>query len=853
MILTGLTLKQVKELQYKYGRNEITTKNKGKLIKKIAQILSEPIYLLLSCSALIYFLLGEPSEGAIMIGFVLFVIGIDVLQGARTGNTLKKLNEITTPKIKVIREGTEMMISGVELVPGDVMLLSEGVKIPADGYLVSAVGLCVDESILTGESEGVLKYAVPKRNIIQAEEDTGYFRKDYCYTGTLVTLGSGTVVVEKIGNVTEYGKIADKIRKAPLESTLLQKQMGRLAKQCTYIAAILFVMVGVVTFLNLSDYSLKERGVESILAGVVLALSMIPGEFPVILSVFLSMGALRLSKKNALIRTLPAVETLGSVSVLCVDKTGTITQNSLKVHEFWAFDRQEERLCKTLALACKEGTFDPLENAMLQYGEGLCSKCEIRAKGLIACDITLPRPTLFKEYAFTNELKAMGQVWYKENRFIIAAKGCPETIINLCIMSKDQEHLVKQKVANLTEMGLRVIAVADRTLKENETIPESLLECQLYLRGMIGLIDSPRENIRENIKSCYEAGIRIVMITGDHPVTAASIAKSAGIRNSIQIITGDEISKFSEEELRQRVKDCNIFARVLPLHKMRIVKALKDNGEIVAMTGDGVNDSPAQKIANIGIAMGKHGSEVCREAADLILLDDNFSTILDSVKDGRRIYQNIRKAVGYVFSIHIPIALISLVAPILKIRPEALLLLPLHIVLMELVMDPTCSIALERQPPEDNIMRKNPRNPNDKLLSQGLFVKSILQGLIIFITTFTLYYGLLLSSYSPEIARSAGFSTLVLSNIFLVLVNCSEKESILWTIRKIGKDKGIWVVNLLTLFGLFLMIYSPMNVIMKFSPLPITLVLTVVSVSAVSVLWYEVVKMVKRKLFTTYH
>ncbi|MHB8130041.1 MAG: cation-translocating P-type ATPase [Mobilitalea sp.] len=855
----GLTMKEAKERQDQYGKNEISTKNKGKILRKIMLIFSEPIYLLLSCASIIYFILGEPVDGAIMIAFVIFVIGIDVFQDTRTGNALRKLKEISTPKIKVIREGMELLIPGEDLVPGDYMMLCEGVKIPADGYLISETGLCIDESILTGESLGIWKYARDNSSVSQSEYNdikrynkiTGsneYFKRDYCYTGTFVILGSGIVVVEKTGNYTEYGKIAEKIAKAPMENSLLQRQMKKLAKHCTYLAMALFVLVSLATFLNLSEYVISERIIHSILAGVVLALSMIPGEFPVILSVFLSMGALRLAKKKALIRHLPAVETLGAVSVLCMDKTGTITQNKMQVSDCFIVNRQEGKFCRIMALACKVGTYDPVEKAMLEYGEQLCIQCQTQVEEIMACSITNSKPILLKEYAFTNELKAMGQVWQEREKVVIAAKGSPETILSLCFLSTQQEHDVNIKIKQFLEKGLRVLAIADRTLLGSDEIPDSLLECQLFLRGIIGLADPPRQEMKAHINTCYDAGIRVVMITGDHPLTASTIANTVGIKNSKQVISGDEISKLSEEELRVKVKECNLFARVLPLHKMRIVKALKDNGEVVAMTGDGVNDSPAQKIANIGIAMGKHGSEVCREAADVILLDDNFSTILDSIKDGRRIYQNIVKTIGYVFAIHIPIALISLIAPMLGIEPTALLLLPLHIVLLELVMDPTCSVALERQPAEDNIMLKAPRSPLNQLLSAKRLAKSMIQGLIIFLASFGLYYVLLSLDYPVTLARTAGFSVLVLSNVLLVLVNCSETESFLLTIKKIRKDIGIWLVDAIILLGLCVMIYSPLYKIFGFAPLSASLFIIALVISVMAVLWYEFVKLVRRAI-----
>ncbi|MDF2540216.1 MAG: ATPase, P-type (transporting), superfamily, subfamily [Herbinix sp.] len=850
---SGLSMKEAKELQDHYGRNEISTKHRAKIIKKILHIFSEPIYLLLSCSSIIYYILGEPVDGLIMIAFVIFVIGIDVFQDVRTGNALRKLKEISTPKIQVIREGREVLLSGTELVPGDLMLISEGVKIPADGYLISAAGLCVDESILTGESLGVWKCA---RQEMESYQNIGktldgqitdnkdaqhYNRKDYCYTGTLVILGTGTLIIEKIGNQTEYGKIADKITNVPMTNSILQRQMKKLAKQCTYFAAILFLMVSFFTFFNLSEYVLSERVIHSMLAGVVLALSMIPGEFPVILSVFLSMGAMRLAKKKALIRHLPAVETLGAISVLCMDKTGTITQNKMQVTDYYIADRQEGKFCKVMALTCKTGTYDPVEKAMLQYGEQLCRECKNKSEVLSACNMHHRSPMLIKEYSFTNELKAMGQVWKDDANYLVAAKGSPETILSLCYLPVDRENELKKKIMGFLERGLRVICIADRTLTEDESIPNSLSECRLFFRGMIGLSDPARDGIKDNIKACYDAGIRVLMITGDHPVTASSIAGTVGIENSSQVITGDQISKMTDRDLRRTVMTCNLYARVLPLHKMRIVKALKDNGETVAMTGDGVNDSPAQKMADIGIAMGKHGSEVCREAADLILLDDNFTVVLDTIKDGRRIYQNIIKTIGYVFAIHLPIALISLVAPMFGIGPEALMLLPLHIVLLELVMDPTCSIALERQPSEDDIMKKSPRSPKEQLLTRRRLIKSMIQGLMIFFASFGLYLGLLTLSYPITLARTVGFAVLVLANIFLVLVNCSETESVLRTIKKIGKDRGIWLVNLITLSGICCMIYSPLNIALGFTPLTVFYCIVVLFASSISVFWYEII------------
>ena len=395
----------------------------------------------------------------------------------------------------------------------------------------------------------------------------------------------------------------------------------------------------------------------------------------------------------------------------------------------------------------------------------------------------------------------------------------------------------------MSKQGLRVIAVGRMLIQNENEIPDTLLECRLELLGMIGLADPPRESVKEDIKTCTKAGVRVVMITGDSGITASSIANQINMPNSDHIITGDELNEMSDDELRERVKDVSIFSRVLPEHKMRIVKAFKENGEVVAMTGDGVNDAPALKYADIGIAMGKRGSEVSREAADLILLDDNFSTIVDTIKDGRRIYDNIKKAVGYVFTIHMPIAFASLLAPMMGINPASLLLLPLHVVLLELVIDPTCSIVLERQPAESNIMQRPPRNPKEKLLTASMLSKSVIQGLMIFGASFAMYYYFInLYPDNAPLARTMGLSIILLSNVLLVQVNSSNTEFAFKTFMRQIKDKVMWAVIIGTIAGIFIMIYTPLSGFLKLAPLSATQLLLSIGISCVAVLWYELVK-----------
>jgi len=829
--MVGLTSEEAKRLQQQYGKNELTPQKTESFLKKFFHIICEPMFLLLIIAAVIYFILGEPRDGAIMLIFVVGIISIDVIQEWKTDRTLNALKDLSAPHITVIRDGKEQTIASTELVPGDLMLIWEGVKIPADGTVLRCADLCVDESSLTGEAEGVWK--IPAES---AEPTKDYWRRDYCYAGTLVTQGSATILVEKIGASTEYGKIGMGVATAPTEDTPLQKQTRKLVKTCAIIAGILFILVGVFTWFNIPDHKFFDRLIESVLSGVTLAMAMIPEEFPVILTVFLSMGAWRLSKKHSLVRKLPSVETLGAVSVLCVDKTGTITMNQMTVQNTWTAAGDEHNLLKTMGLGCEIEAYDPMEKAMLRY----CEEHQITTEDLFSGELVY-------EYVFTNELKMMGHVWRRDGNLIIAAKGSPERILTICNLTAEQRKEAEDRIFTLSSEGLRVIAVAAGYPQNESEVPASIDDCRLTLLGLIGLADPPRDSVKNDIAVCTRAGIRVVMITGDNGVTASAIAKKIGIPNSNHIITGDMLEKMTDEELREAVKDVSIFSRVIPEHKMRIVKAFKENGEIVAMTGDGVNDAPALKYADIGIAMGKRGSEVSREAADLILMDDNFTTIVETILDGRRIYDNIRKAVGYVFTIHIPIAFASLLAPFFGIAPAALLILPIHVVLLEVLIDPTCSIVLERQPAETDIMERKPRDPKEKLLTAKLLTKSVLQGLTVFAASFGAYFIIL--GGNPDnapIARAMGLAIIMLANLFLVQVNSSDRDFAYHSVTRLIKDKVMWAVYIGTLAILAIILYTPLSGLLKLSALSGIQLLVALGLAALSVLWYEVVKLIKK-------
>ena len=827
MMEKGLTDKEVEELRKKYGKNEIVTEKKENFVIKAIHIICEPMFLLLMIAATIYFILGEPRDGIVMLVFVVGIIMIDIIQEWKTDKTLNALKDLSEPRIRVLRNGKKIEIPSAELVPGDIMYIHEGVKIPADGFVIKCSGLRVDESSLTGEAEGVWKNS-------NEDKTDDYWKKNYCYQGTLVIQGTGIIKVDKIGSETEYGKIGYNISKAVQSKTPLQSQTDKLVKLCAIIAFVLFILVGLFTYFNLSDHTFKDRIIESILSGITLAMAMIPEEFPVVLTVFLSMGAWRLAKKNSLVKKLPAVETLGAVSVLCVDKTGTITKNQMEVADVITKQDKKE-LSRIMGLCCEEETYDPMEKAMFKYAKKL---------GIHKNDLFTG--SKIKEYPFNNDTKMVGYVWNVDNELILATKGSPESILKACDIDGDELNQVNDEIRVMQEKGLRVIAVAKKELTNERELKDELEDYKLDFMGIVGLIDPPKETVKEDIKLCKKAGVRVVMITGDNGITASAIAKSIGMDNVDNIITGDMLDKMNDIELRKAVKNVSIFSRVIPEHKMRIVEAFQSNGEIVAMTGDGVNDAPALKQAEIGIAMGKRGSEVSREAADLILMDDNFSTIVDTIEDGRRIYDNIRKAVGYIFIIHIPIALSSLLSPLFGVSPSDLLLLPLHVVLLELIIDPTCSIVFERQPAESNLMKRKPRDVKESIVKNTLF-KSVIQGLMIFIASFGTYYYLLKTDVL--VARTMGLLILVISNIFLVQVNSSEYDYVFDSIKKIAKDKVMLLSNLLIVITIILTIYTPINKFLKLTSLSFKYIILAIVISFISVFWYEIIKVIKRNYY----
>jgi Ca2+-transporting ATPase len=810
----GLTEKEVLEAREKYGTNEMEKKKKENFLQKVVHIFSEPMFLLLIITASIYFILGEIGDGVIMLCFVLFISGIEFVQEQKTDKAIEELNVLSSLNVKVIREGKTKIIDSKDIVVGDIVKLEEGDKISADSVILECQGLGVNESALTGESEVVYKKL--------EDNSDNHFKLNKCYAGCDVVNGSATVRVTEVGINTEYGKIGRDLNTISKEKTPLEKQVKKLIVVCTLVSFLFFVGVIIINFICSKNLIFKDRLIQSILSGITIAMATIPEEIPVVLTVFLAMGAWGLTQKNTLTRNMKAVETLGAVTVLCTDKTGTLTENKMTVKKTFSSD---EDFLLVSSLACPKVPYDTMEIAIQEY----CFKDDINNE--------VYDNDLIYEYVFNNEDKMMGQIWRVNDKNLLCVKGAYESVLELCEMNKDNREKVVKKVEEYSRDGYRVLAIAKR--EDVVEIPKRLKDNKLVFVGLIALEDPPREGVKDSIKSCYEAGVRVIMITGDNGETAKGIAGKIGLEHNDKVITGRELEEISDDELKEVVKTTNIFARVYPNHKMRIVKALQENNEVVAMTGDGVNDAPALKKAEIGIAMGKRGTNVSKESSDMILMDDNFNTIVVAIKNGRTIYNNIRKAISYILVIHIPIALVSLIVPLFKLPT---LLLPIHIVLLELIIDPTSSIIFQRLKPDGDVMREKPRRIDEAIMSGKEVIKCILQGLVIFLFFFGSYYCLIRSGCNQSFARTFSFAILVLSNILVVYV-LQSKEYALKNFVSDLKDRVIVMINSLIIIMLLFIIYVPVfNKLVGTSGLEVGSLLMVVLISLLATIPFDILK-----------
>lgn len=809
----GLSAKEVIASREKYGKNKLEEDKKESIIIKILSIFKEPMFLLLLIAASIYFIVGEYADGIIMLIFVLGICTIEFIEESKTEKALEELNKLSALNVKVIRNGKKEIISSEEIVVGDIVILEEGDQTPADGKVLYSQSLGLNESTLTGETDIVYKNT--------KEDKENHFKLNYCYSSTNVTNGYGIVRIENVGVNTEIGKIGKSLNEIEKEKTPLEKQINKLVLICTIFSAIVFIFTIIINFMNHPTLPLKERIVESILAGITIAMATIPEEIPVILTVFLAMGAWDLTKQNTLTKNMKAIETLGKVNVLCTDKTGTITENKMKVEEIYEHNKEFKEVAH---YACPLLAYDPMEIAIKNY-----LKSKIKTKKY---------KNIIKEYAFTPETKMMGILWDNNK---LCVKGAYESVLPLCDLDSKTYKVIEDKINEYTQNGYRVIAVAS---KENlENIPKKIENARLNFNGLLVLNDPPRYGIKKSIFSCNTAGIRVIMITGDNGETARGIAKNIGIKNYEKVITGQMLEKMTDEELFEKVKETNIFARVYPKHKMRIVSALQKDNKIVAMTGDGVNDATALKKSDIGIAMGKRGTNVAKESADIILLDDNFNTITAAIAKGRNIYKNIRKAISYIIVIHIPIALLSLFIPIFKLPT---LMEPIHIMFLELLIDPTSSIIFQRIKTEKDIMLEKPRKPDEPIINKITAIRSIMQGLLIFIVTFINYILLLKNNINQNVAITITYTTLVLS-IILISFELKSKESTIKSIINSLKDKLALTINLGIIICLLALIYIPfLNKVANTTPLNLLEWLYIFILTSIAVIPFDLLKLKKK-------
>ena len=816
------------------GPNELPS-SKARTIWAIAgEVAREPMFLLLLAAGGIYLALGDLEEALLLLGFVFVVMGITLYQERKTERALEALRDLSSPRALVFRDGHSRRIAGREVVQGDVVVLSEGDRVPADARVISSVNLSIDESLLTGESVPVRKSACTES---VADVHPGGDDLPFVYSGTLVVQGQGIARVEATGPRTELGKIGKALQSVAPEHTPLQQETRRLVKILAVAGGALCVVVATLYGVSQADW------LHGLLAGVALAMAMLPEEFPVVLTIFLALGAWRMSQGRVLARRIPTIETLGSATVLCVDKTGTLTQNKMSVRKLSAkgstfdlvhpvADKFPEDFHETIEfsiLASQQNPFDPMEIAFKEFGDKYLAGTEHLHAGW----------QLVREYPLSRELLSISRVWGTgtDSEFIVAAKGAPEAISRLCSLNKEERQQLMKDVGAMAGEGLRVLGVAAAEHSTGE-LPSTQLEFNFRFVGLVALADPIRPAVPKAIRECYEAGIRVVMITGDYPVTAQSIARQIGLRDHDQVLTGPDLEKLDDQELIRRLRATNVFARVIPEQKLKLVNALKANGEVVAMTGDGVNDAPALKAAHIGVAMGGRGTDVARESAALVLLDDDFSSIVRAVRMGRRIFDNLRKAMTYILAIHVPIAGISLL-PVLLGWP--LVLLPVHIVFLELIIDPACSTAFEAEREEPTVMSRPPRSPKEPLFGARILLIAVVQGLVVLTAVAGVFAWAMSRGADEPHARALGFTTLIVANVALIWTNRSWSGSILHTIR--SRNIALIAISCAALGLLALVLNIPIfNELLRISSLDLREVLLCGSAGLVSVSWFELWK-----------
>lgn len=799
----------------------------------VLRTVREPMFLLLIGAASLYLALGDLHEGLLLLAMVGVTVGLTLFQEGKTERALQALRELGSPRALVLRDGQPVRIAGAGVVRGDLLVVAEGDRVAADAVLLRSNSVRVDESLLTGESCAVAKRARAPENTLPDTttlDNTAPGGDDlpYLWSGTLVLQGDGLARVTATGVATELGKIGRSLQRLDSERSLLQREVARLIPVMAGAGLVLSVLV------TLLYGSRDGAWMSAILAGIALSMSLLPEEFPVILTVFPAIGAWRMARAQVLTRRLSAIEALGSITVLCTDKTGTLTENRMRVEQMHAdgmllpvldgpapttLAAPFGALARCASLASLPRPFDPMETAFHalagQPGRG--------------------EP--LRLYPLSPDLAAMSLVWADDDRraVSVAAKGAPEAIGALCRLGAAELAAMRAAVDRMAEQGLRVLAVAEAR-HDAASLPARQADFSFRYLGLMGLADPLRQEVPEALAQCRQAGIRVVMITGDYAVTAASIARRAGLACD-QVLTGDEVDGLDEVALRQRLAQATICARIKPAQKLRIVQALKANGEIVAMTGDGVNDAPALKAAHVGIAMGGRGADVAREAAALVLVDDQFASIVRGIRLGRRIFANMRNAMSYVLSVHVPIAGMGLL-PALFGWP--VLLYPMHIAVLELIIDPACSLAFENAASDSEAMRQAPRKPSTPLLDRVTVLGALGKGAIALLVAGGGYMAAMAALPEPQ-ARAAGFALLVFANLSLILSNLSQRRNVLQEFTS-GNLVPPLVAGVVTTMLLLVLYLPPLAAAFRFGPLPPATLAMTFALGMVSLAGYEAVK-----------
>lgn len=789
----GLSSEAAKIRLLQDGPNQLVKESKTGPWLRVLKILSEPMLILLGIATAVSFLIAEPVEAAVLALMIGFIVLTTIYQEGKAEKALRALKSLSAPLATVQRDGVWQKIPASELVVGDLIRIAEGDRIPADARVLESSNLSIDESSLTGESLAVTRS-----------------HDELVSAGTLVVSGRAEALIEATGSKTTLGQIGVSLKTIKPQRTSVQQQIDKAVKLIAIIAISFSLLVSTVVFFSRGDL------VDSILAGLSLAMAMIPEEFPVVLTLFFALGAWRMSHEKVLARRSAVIETLGSATVICTDKTGTLTMNSMSIDQLLP-NGSEQDLNFFAGLASPTKSFDPVDAAFTTLSTEHSLK-------------------LVKEYALGNDLLAMTMVWEAEDHYVLACKGAPEAVARLS--GADAKSVIDQ-VEKLAVGGRRILAVAGARISKDQPLPENQTDLDLEFQGLVALRDQVRPGVPEALAEAKAAGIRVLMMTGDFSATAIEIAQEIGLETN-NTLTGQEIDQLGDAELIERVKDLTICSRVTPAQKLRVIHALKSAGEVVVMTGDGINDAPALKLANISIAMGLRGTDVAREASDLILTDDNFASIVAGIKRGRTIYASLKKAFAYILAIHVPLLGMAVI-PIL-VLDWPIVLLPAMVAFIEMVVDPACTIVFQAEPADPKIMQQKPRPVNEGLFSKKTLRIALFQGLSVLAIAAAVFLGGVSMEYEDDQVRTLTFVYLILANVFLILTNRS------WTMptfkifftRKNPTVK--WIVGL-ALLALVLIVQLPIaREAFSLGAIGIGEWLVLFVLSYLSIAWFDVYK-----------